>query len=133
MYGTLEQFKARIVALNNHGIVTNSAEEALATEALTDSMNIINRVLVGRGLSLAQIATWIEVDMFAIDIAIYLYGVRQGWEKRNAEEINWLKRYDRMKELETVVIILSDGTIVQDANSNSIPAMSSFNLNDNDR
>jgi len=85
----------------------------IATAARTDAYNLIKRVLMARGLTAAQVALWTEGKAYELDIATYFFGQRVGWEKKVDGEAPWISRFDRRKELKTMLILLSDGTVIE--------------------
>jgi len=114
-FALIAAFKTRVLALSGDEIEIESADETLATQCLTDSQNEIESILLSRDIemTLENITTdWPKCSEMHLDIAIYLYGSRKGWEKLSEEEKPWLYKFDKRKLLEKMRILLSDETVL---------------------
>jgi len=86
--------------------------------------------MLQRGFEIDVVDTWSERDAFALDIGVWLYAKRQGWDKNDEEDSNWLNQYNRIEELETVPLLLDDGTILTTKTDENSTAMAGVDLNE---
>lgn len=117
-YATFADFSIRVQNLIEHPVVDTSltdseqtAQEAFATEAITDAHNLIVRKLKARGFTGDQIDLWDERKAVELDQAIYIYGNRMGWKKELEPSEDWLERFNWESKLETLDLVI-DGTII---------------------
>ena len=90
----------------------SAGEIVIADAKLLESYNIIKSVLFGRGATQADLDAWLRKVEFQGDIATFLYVIVTGKHRAN-EETSWWKPFDRRKDLLTVSIVKTDGTLVK--------------------
>jgi hypothetical protein len=80
---------------------------------LESAYDIIQGVLMKRGLTDVQISTWQRGEEFQLDIATYWYGRDSGWAGKADEERDWLLVFNREKELTDVPIVDNTGVLLE--------------------
>ena len=79
---------------------------------LESAYDIIQGVLMARGLTNVQISTWQRGEEFQLDIATYWYCKDEGWGGKLAEERDWVAVFNREKELMTVPVVTNEGVLL---------------------
>ncbi len=100
----------KLAADNN--LVMPAEDVTISTRILTDAYNHILGVLVTRGLTKAQADTWARGAEFQYAIALYWYGRQCGWGGRHDEDKDWIKPFDRRKELEETAVLDASGGVL---------------------
>ncbi len=112
-FTTDELFQAAIKKLAaDNNMTLEIADKVIATRLLTDSYNHIIGVLVTRGLTKVQADTWSRGAEFQLAIGLFWYGRQCGWGSRHDEDRDWMKPFDRRKELEDIAILNDAGGIL---------------------
>ena len=101
---------AKVAADNN--LAFEKGEIEILTRRLENAYDIILGALLVRGLTAAQVNTWARGEEFQLDLATYWYGRDAAWGTKTGDEQDWVKHFDRTKELDTVPIVNTSGTLL---------------------
>ena len=85
------------------------AQASVVSDRNEAAYNAIVSALHKRGLTKAQVDTWVRGKEFQLDIAFYWLMSDLGWYKGSELEHDDLRKYNRLKELATVELLDTDG------------------------
>jgi len=122
--------KLNQVAADNN-MTFSDANAATMLRRLIDAYNEIVSRLMKRGLTQAEISTWVRGEEFQLDIATYWYGRDCGWGSKLQEERDWIKVFDRTKELDDVAVISNDGNLLLSGTKKFAKVMDLMAINEN--
>ncbi|MBW8002619.1 MAG: hypothetical protein FVQ80_11460 [Planctomycetes bacterium] len=130
-YADTAVFQAAIKKLAADNNMDMPAEDVvISTRHLTDAYNHIIGVLVTRGLTKAAADTWSRGAEFQYAIALYWYGRQCGWGGRHDEDKDWIKPFDRRKELENIAVLDVTGGILLEGKSAFAVGMDLISINE---
>lgn len=110
MVTTVEQLKKRVEMQLEGSREWTDDETAAFETAIGNAYNLIVSALVARGISRAKVDTWLRLAEFESDIAMYNISTELGvLNGKYGDNTDWLKRYDRRTELQTVPLVDING------------------------
>ena len=129
-FTTIVSFTEKIKKLAaDHNLDFATADTTIATRRLENAYDIIEAILVPRGLTPVQISTWSRGEEFQLDIATFWFCKDSGWGGKLEGEADWTTVFNREKELKSVAILDSTGVVLASGSSAVAEGMNLLDIN----